>query len=285
MAEPQPLGHELTEQRAIDDNRRLWDAWTGIHVGSEFYDVDSFRDGRRPIRLADYELAEVGPVDGKRLLHMQCHFGLDTLSWARLGARVTGADFSHVAIEAARRLADEIGLEANFVESDIYRLPEVLGGEYDVVYTSGGVLGWLPRVAPWAQVAAHFVKPGGFLYVTEIHPVAQAFADDDVTPGELRLGYPYWEHATPITAHVQGSYADRTAPTEGLVEHGWDHSMGEIVTAIADAGLRIDFLHEFDSVPWPVTWLERGDDGRYRLPADAGGQLPLYFSMKASRRS
>jgi SAM-dependent methyltransferase len=180
-------------------------------------------------------------------------------------------------------LADEVGLDAKFVESDIYRLPEVLGGEYDVVYTSGGVLGWLPRIAPWAAVAAHFVKPGGFMYVTEIHPVAQAFADENVGPGELRLGYPYWEHTTPINVQVQGSYADRTAPTEGLVEHGWDHSLGEIVSAIADAGLRIDFLHEFDFVQWPVAWLVKSEDGRYRLPDGIGGELPLYFSLKASR--
>jgi SAM-dependent methyltransferase len=273
----------VDEDQALADNRRLWDAWTGIHVGSEFYDVDSFRDGRRPIRLADYELAEVGPIEGKSLLHLQCHFGLDTLSWARLGANVTGVDFSHVAVEAAQRLANEVGVEARFVESDIYSLPDVLGGEYDVVYTSGGVLGWLPRIAPWAQVAAHFVKPGGFLYVTEIHPVAQAFADEGVLPGELKLGYPYWEHAAPITVQVQGSYADRSAPTEGLIEHGWDHSMGEIVSAIADAGLRIDFLHEFDFVQWPVTWLVKSADGRYRLPEGVGGELPLYFSLKAAK--
>jgi SAM-dependent methyltransferase len=266
----------------VESNRRLWDEWAKFHVGSEFYDVKSFIDGTRPNRIADYEREEVGSVEGKTLLHLQCHFGMDTLSWARLGAHVTGADFSAEAIAAARKLATDVGIEATFVESNVYDLPDALHGEFDIVYTSNGVLGWLPRIASWAEVAAHFVKPGGFLYITEVHPVAQVFADENVQPGELRLHYPYWEHADdPIKITIEGSYAG--APTAGWIEHGWDHSMGEIVTSLVDAGLRIDFLHEFDFVNWPVKWLVRSDDGRYRLPADAKGQLPLFFSLRASK--
>ena len=148
---------------AIRSNRELWDAWTKIHVASEFYDVEGFRNGTRPIRIADYERDEVGPVDGLSLLHLQCHFGLDTLSWARLGATVTGADFSPEAVAAARALASEVGIEARFVESDVYGLPGVLDEQFDIVYTSGGVLEWLPDIARWGQVAAGFVRPGGFL--------------------------------------------------------------------------------------------------------------------------
>jgi SAM-dependent methyltransferase len=264
-------------------NRELWDAWTKIHVESEFYDVASFRSGERGIRVRDYEREEIGSVEGKSLLHMQCHFGLDTLSWARLGADVTGADFSDEAIAAARALAAEVGIAARFVRSDIDELPNVLHDEFDIVYTSNGVLGWLPDIAAWARVAAHFVKPGGFLYVTEIHPVAQAFENEGVAPGELRLAYPYWSHAEPLRFDVKGSYADRDAPTEGLVEFGWDHSMGEIVTAIIDAGLRLDFLHEFDFVNWPMGYLVEGADGRWRLPDDTKGGLPLFFSLKATK--
>jgi 2-polyprenyl-3-methyl-5-hydroxy-6-metoxy-1,4-benzoquinol methylase len=156
---------------ALRKNRELWDAWTKIHVDSAFYDVPSFRDGARPIRLADYEREEVGTVEGRTLLHLQCHFGLDTLSWARLGATVTGMDFSEEAIAAARALAAELGIAATFIASDLYRLPEVLDEQFDIVYTSRGVLGWLPDIAAWGRVAAQFVRPGGFLYVTEIHPV------------------------------------------------------------------------------------------------------------------
>ncbi len=269
---------------ALRANRDLWDAWTGIHTASEFYDVPSFRDGRQPIRLAGYERDEIGPVAGKSLLHLQCHFGLDTLSWARLGANVTGADFSGQAVESARALAAEVGVPATFVLSNLYDLPDALEGEFDIVYTSRGVLGWLPDMAGWARVAAHFVKPGGIFYLTEIHPVIQAFENDGVGPGELRLAYPYWSHAEPLTFDVHGSYADPDAVTDvTLVEHGWDHSLGEIVTGLIDAGLRIDFLHEFDFCEWKLDFLVEGEDGRWRLPADTKGQLPLFFSIRATK--
>jgi SAM-dependent methyltransferase len=270
-------------QETIRSNRDVWDAWTKIHVGSAFYDVASFKNGVRPVRIAEYERQEVGSVEGKSLLHLQCHFGLDTLSWARLGAKVTGLDFSEEAIAAARNLAAEVGVAATFVQSDIYRAPEVLAEQFDIVYTSGGVLGWLPDIVGWARVAAGFVRPGGFLYITEIHPVALVWEDEGVEPGELRLRYPYWSHSDPIRIEVKGSYADREAPTEGLVEYGWDHSMGEIITSLANEGLRIEFLHEFDFVRWPVEFLAESEDGRYRLPPGSKGQLPLFFSLKASK--
>jgi SAM-dependent methyltransferase len=183
----------------IADNRVLWDEWTAIHETSAFYDLDGFRRGA--VRLRPYEIEEVGPVEGRSLLHLQCHFGIDTLSWARLGARVTGADFSDAAVSLARRLADEIGFpEARFVRSELYELPAVLDDRFDVVYTSGGVLGWLPDIRRWAQVVAHFVKPGGRFYIAEIHPVAQALENEGVEPGELALRYPYWEHAKPLSS-------------------------------------------------------------------------------------
>jgi SAM-dependent methyltransferase len=267
------------------ENQRLWDAWTDIHVRSPFYDVQSFLPGgARPIRVKDYELEEVGDVRGKSLLHLQCHFGLETLSWARLGARVTGADFSERAIEEARLLAREVGLPATFVRSDLYDLPQSLdaAGLFDVVYTSHGVLEWLPDIEGWAAVASGFVKPGGFLYVTDIHPVANAFENEGVDPGELRLAYPYWSHPEPLRFEVKGSYTDPAAPTDGLIEYGWDHSLGEIVSAVVTAGLRVDFLHEFPFVLWKVDFAEESPDGRYRLPGDLNGRLPLYFSLKAS---
>jgi len=207
---------------ALRSNRDVWDAWTEIHVTSSFYDVASFRKGgARPIRLAAYEREEVGNVEGRSLLHLQCHFGLDTLSWARLGATVTGVDFSERAVAEARKLAADIGVPATFIASNVYSLPDVLDERFDIVYTSGGVLGWLPDIAGWARVAAHFVRPGGFFYITEIHPVAQVFAIEGVAPGELRLAYPYWSHAEPITSDVQG----RT-PIPRLPRMAWSSSGG-----------------------------------------------------------
>ena len=268
---------------ALRSNRELWDAWTTINAASEFYDVASFRSGERPIRLTDYEREEIGSVEGKALLHLQCHFGMDTLSWARLGATVTGADFSEEGITAARALAADLYIPATFVVSNLYDLPDVLEGQFDIVYTSRGVLGWLPDIRAWAQVVANFVKPGGMFYVTEIHPVAQTFEEENVAPGELRLDYPYWSHRDPIKFDVQGSYADPTAPTEGLVGHGWDHSLGEIVTSLIEAGLRIETLLEYDFVDWPLDFLVESEDGRWRLPSTVKGQLPLFFSLRASK--
>jgi SAM-dependent methyltransferase len=189
------------------------------------------------------------------------------------------APLSDPAIQLARSLAAELGLTATFVRSDLYDLPAVLDGQFDVVYTSRGVLGWLPDLGRWAEVVAHFLRPGGVFYVTEIHPVAQVFAEEP----QLRLGYPYFPRREPIASPVQGFYADRTAQVRQPVEYGWVHSMGEIVSAVAGAGLRIQFLHEFPFVDWPVAFLVHHDDGTWRLPPDAGGELPLFFSLRATK--
>jgi ubiquinone/menaquinone biosynthesis C-methylase UbiE len=267
---------------AIRENQALWDEWTRVHETSEFYDLESFKRGG--VRLRDYEIEEIGPVEGLDLLHLQCHFGIDTLSWARLGARVTGADLSPTAVALARRVADEIGFpEARFVQSNVYDLPAVLDGEFDVVYTSRGVLGWLPEVAGWATVVARYVRPGGRFYLNEIHPIAQALENEGVSLGELRFVSPYWEHATPLTFAVEGSYADRTADVSVTREHGWDHSLGEIVTSLIDAGLVIRSLREYPFCEWQLDFAEEGPDGKWRLPGDLDGRLPLSFSILAEK--
>ncbi len=265
----------------IRANNALWDEWTAIHERSEFYDLEGFK--RAGIRLRPYEIEEIGPVVGKELLHLQCHFGIDTLSWARLGARVTGADFSEAALTLARSTAAEIGLEARFIQADLYDLPSVLEGDFDVVYTSRGVLGWLPDIRRWAEVVAHFVRPGGRFYITEIHPVGQTFEDEGVEPGELRLIYPYWEHLEPLSFPVEGSYADPSAAVATPTEYGWDHGLGEIVTALIDAGLRIESLREYPFVEWKLAFLVEDDDKAWRLPPSVKGELPLFFSILASK--
>jgi 2-polyprenyl-3-methyl-5-hydroxy-6-metoxy-1,4-benzoquinol methylase len=264
----------------LQANRALWDEWTAINYRSDFYKVEAFKAVLNKLRA--YELEEIGPVDGKSLLHLQCHFGLDTLRWARLGARVTGADFSPAGIEQARALAAEVSLPATFVCADLYDLPNQLQGPFDIVYTSRGVLGWLPDIDRWARVAAHFVKPGGVFYITEIHPFTQVF-DDDEGVTELRLRYPYSTTAEPLVFKTQGSYADRTAQVKTEHEYVWNHALGEIVTGLAQAGLRVEFLHEFAFCEWPVSFLLPAADGCYRLPAELDGTLPLFFSLKASK--
>ena len=269
---------------AFAANQALWDAWTAVHSTGDFYDLEAFKAGG--VRIRPYEIELIGDVAGRSLLHLQCHFGIDTLSWARLGARVTGADFSPAAIELARSLAAELGFqEARFVQSNLYDLHDALDGQFDIVYTSRGVLGWLPDIRGWARVIAHFVAPGGTFFITEIHPIAQALEDEGVGPGELRLRYPYWEHTEPLTFEVKGSYADRDADVGEHTEHGWDHGLGEIVTALIDAGLRIEALVEHPFLDWKVDYLVEDADGLWRLPADAGGELPLMFSLTARKQA
>jgi SAM-dependent methyltransferase len=264
----------------LDANRSLWNEWTAINVDSAFYDLESFKAGG--IRLRDYELEEVGDVAGKRLLHLQCHFGIDTLSWARVGARPTGVDFSQEAIARARSLAAELGLDAEFLECSIDALPDVLNDEFDVVYTSRGVLGWLPDLRPWAEVVAHFVKPGGIFYITEAHPVLFTL-DDDEGVDDLVVRYPYFGRDEPLGFPVTGSYADTTAHVRQPVQWCWPHSMGEIITALAEAGLHIDFLHEFPFAEWPVPFLDAGVDGKWHFKPHQRGELPMFFSLRARR--
>lgn len=272
----------MTNEDAVRANNALWDEWTKVHEASAFYDLAGFRRGG--IRLSPEELEEIGPVDGLDVLHLQCHFGIDTLSFARLGARVTGADFSQAAVDLATSIAAEIGHpEARFVRSDLYDLPGSLEGEFDLVYTSRGVLGWIPDIQRWAEVVAHFVRPGGRFYITEIHPVAQAFENEGVAPGELRLAYPYWEHREPLAFPVVGSYADPEAAVSTPTEYGWDHGLGEIVTALIDAGLRIRSLREYPFVAWKLDFLVESPEGGWRLPPGSGGELPLSFSILASK--
>ena len=277
MSSPEP-----DVDASIAANRSLWDAWTAIHAAGDFYDLDGFKAGG--VRLRPYEIEMIGDVAGKTLLHLQCHFGIDTLSWARLGARVTGADLSPAAVELARSLADELGFpEARFVQSNLYDLPDVLDGPFDVVYTSRGVLNWLPDITAWARVVAQFVAPGGSFFITEAHPVMNVFENEGVEPGELRLVYPYWEHATPLTFEVKGSYADRDADVHDQVEHSWDHGLGEIVTALIEAGLVITALVEHPFLDWNVDFLVEDEAGKYRLPPGTPGELPLMFSLKATK--
>lgn len=258
-------------------NRALWDARTAAHLPSGFYDVAGFRAGAESLR--EIELAEVGDVAGKTLLHLQCHFGQDTLAWARRGATVTGLDFSGEAISAARALAAEMGLAAEFVEANVYDAPLAVGGrQFDVVFTSYGVLGWLPDLGRWATAAAACVRPGGFLYLAEFHPVVWMFDND------LRaLTYSYFNTGV-IDEQTAGTYADRDAPIR-QDEYSWNHPLGDVLNALTGAGLVVEFLHEFDFSPWNcfARTVEVGPN-RFQIQG-LEGKLPLTYSIRAFRPS
>lgn len=262
-------------------NLELWNNWAEINAASEMYNVEAFKKGKSS--LNSLEIEEVGDVAGKSLLHLQCHFGKDTLAWARMGATATGADFSDRAIEIARELAVEIGVPATFVLSDLYNLPNALTGEFDIVFTSYGALSWLPDINEWARVVAHFLKPGGMFYVAEFHPFAYVFENAESGDG-LRVAYPYESLPNnPLRFETQGTYADQAADYKG-VEYGWNHPLGDIVTALTEAGLRIEFLHEqhFSADGSMFRGFERGEDGYYRLKDPVLREaIPLMFSIKA----
>ncbi|WNI30888.1 methyltransferase domain-containing protein [Streptomyces sp. ITFR-6] len=262
-------------------NRAMWDERVPIHYGSDFYDLDSFRAGKDALRA--FELAEVGDVTGRSLLHLQCHIGLDTLSWARHGAaQVVGLDFSEPAVETARSLAREIGLppdRAAFVAADVYDAAEAVpDSSYDIVYTGIGALNWLPDIDRWADTAASLVAPGGFLYLAEFHPLTDCL--DDAT-GE-RIVHDYFSREAWVD-ETPGTYADFDAPTVHNRSVEWQHPVGSVVSALAAAGLRIEFLHEHDTslfARFPV--LERQPDGGYRFPTERP-RIPLMYSIKATR--
>jgi SAM-dependent methyltransferase len=258
----------------LDNNRSLWNGWTRLHKPSRFYDVESFKAGRST--LEPLELEEVGEVAGKSLLHLQCHFGLDTLSWARRGAHVAGADFSDEAITFARSLASELDIPARFVCSNVYDLPAALEGRFDIVYTSYGVLSWLPELDPWAAVIAHFLKPGGFFYIAEFHPFIFMLGDDGRT-----FEYPYFHTPDPIKVLSTGSYAVPDAPGFSHTEYNWSHSLADVVNALIRAGLRLEFLHEFPYRHADALTTEEFEPGKTRL----GGwpvEIPHLFSLRAA---
>ena len=258
-------------------NRAHWEAITPGHVTSAFYDVPSFLEGRSTVD--DVEEDAVGPVAGKTLLHLQCHFGMDTISWARRGAIATGVDFALPAIEAARDLAARAGVEARFVHSDVYRLPEVLDEEFDVVFTSHGVLGWLPDLRRWADVVARYTAPGGRFVLLDSHPVLWVF-DDERTDGSMTLRYPYFSKE-PVVFDQEGSYADPAGPLTRTMEY--IHPIEDVLTALIEAGLRIEAFREYDKVAWQaLPHMVRGDDGWWRLPPGAV-TIPLMFSVVAAR--
>jgi SAM-dependent methyltransferase len=264
-------------ERYFQANRISWDQLTGLHENAPFYDLAGFREGKE--RLRSIELAELGDVSGKSLLHLQCHFGLDTLAWARRGAIATGVDFSDRSIALARSLSADLAIPGTFICSDIYHLPSVLSGEFDIVFTSYGVLHWLPDLQGWAQVIAHFLRPGGIFYIVEDHPTFRIFRS---TPeGAFRAERPYFFADEPEEHKATTSYAG--VDGEVRTTYIWNHNMGEILNALIAAGLRIEFLHEFPfAARAKFPFMIQGEDGWWRLP-ERHGTIPFLFSLQARR--
>ena len=261
-------------------NLEHWNELAPMHAQSKFYDLQSFKAGNSTLKSVEME--ELGDVTGKSLLHLQCHFGLDTLSWARRGAIVTGADFSDQAIALAQSLSKELEIEASFVRSDLYDLPSVLSDQFDIVYTSYGVLCWLADLGRWGKIIAHFLKPGGVFYIVEFHPFTTVF-DNEEDATDLRVLYPYFSRE-PFRWESDVSYADLSAPIQHRVTYEWFHSLSDILNALISAELRIEFLHEFPVCAYrSFPFMEQGADGWWRLKG--GDTIPLMFSLQATKTS
>jgi len=259
-------------------NRRLWDQWTGEHEKSSFYDVAGFKAGKD--RLRSIELAELGDVSGKALLHLQCHFGLDTLAWARRGAQVTGVDFSESSIALARSLSAELNLPAQFVCADLYQVPARLTTTFDIVFTSYGVLHWLRDLRQWGQIIAQCLKPNGIFYIVEDHPTFRMFTTEAET--QIKLANPYFFSATPDQVEMTGSYATDNQGEKASF-YIWNHGLSEVINALIEAGLTIEFLHEFPyAARAKFPFMEKGADGWWRLPASYV-QIPFLFSLQARK--
>lgn len=264
----------MKEENYIDINKALWDERTKHHVGSGFYDMEKFMSGTSS--LMEIELGLLGDVKDKTILHLQCHFGQDSLSLARMGANVTGVDFAEKAIETAKDINAQSGLDAVFILSDIYELPGKLDKQYDIVFATYGVIGWLPDIKKWASVVAHFLKPGGKLVFVEFHPVVWMF-----DTGFTHVQYSYFN--TEAIIELEGTYAG-TGDMQPMESISWNHSIGEVVQNLIDSGLTVTRFAEYDYSPYdcfkntvkiaPDKYVIKGMEGK----------LPMVYSIVAVKQ-
>jgi SAM-dependent methyltransferase len=268
-----------------DVNRASWDERAPAHAASTAYALQSFYDD--PTYLSDvvrFDLPLLGDIAGLRGVHLQCHIGTDTVSLARLGATMTGLDFSSASLAEARRLAAGASADVAFVEGDVYDAVTLLGEDaFDLVFTGIGALCWLPSIERWADVVAGLLRPGGRLFIREGHPVLWTleYERDD---GLLVIDYPYFEHVDPVTEASDGTYVDTDVEFTSTVTHSWNHGLGEIVTALLERGFEVTGLVEHDSVPWVAIegQMQPIGGGEYRLN-DRPNRLPHSYTLQARK--
>ena len=251
-------------------NKAAWNLKTNIHINSEFYDNESFLKGKSSLKHIELEL--LGDINGKSILHLQCHFGQDTISLSRLGGKVTGIDLSDKAINYAQNMAKGLKTDTQFICSDIYELPNVLDNKFDVVFTSYGVIGWLPDMEQWAKIVAHYLKPGGQFIMVEFHPVVWMFDDDFKS-----IDYSYFKGAE-IIEQLEGSYADRNA-TINYSTITWTHSLSEVIYNLIRAGIHITKFEEYNYSPYNCfKHTIQVDKDKYRI-RHLSNKLPMTYAI------
>lgn len=255
-------------------NKKAWNSKTAIHVDSDFYDMPSFIAGKSSLNSIELEL--LGDIKGKKILHLQCHFGQDTLSLARMGAIVTGVDLSDKAIEKAEEIANELNIPARFICCDIYSLPDYLDEEFDIVFTSYGTIGWLPDIEKWAGIINRYLKPGGKFVFAEFHPVVWMFDDNFDS-----IAYSYFNKET-IYETVNGTYTDNGADIATEII-SWNHGIAEVLGSLLKKGLQIKAFNEYDYSPYNcLAGMEEIEKGKFRIKKMAD-KLPLVYALVAEK--
>jgi len=262
-------------EKQFNTNRETWNKKVAVHKTSNFYNLEAFKKGKSS--LNNFELEALGDVSGKSLLHLQCHFGQDTLSWSRMGATCMGVDISEEAIKLAQNLNNELKQNATFVCCNVLDTSKYFTETFDIVFTSYGVIGWLPDLKPWAQMISERLKPGGTFYMVEFHPIVWMF-DYQETPPKLKYGYQQKES---IYEEYSGTYADEDSEMLSK-EYGWNHGLGEVISSLSEAGLQIEFLREHTTSPYNIfPGLTEAKEGLFELP---NKHYPLLFEVKAIKK-
>lgn len=266
-------------------NRAHWDDRAAAHAASPDYDLARFvADPTHLSRVVEFDRRLLGDVAGLRVAHLQCHIGTDTLSLARLGATVTGLDFSEASLEQARRLSELAGPAVEFVFANVYDAADVLGTDrFDLVYTGVGALCWLPHIAPWAAVIARLLQPGGRLFIREGHPMLWAI--DETNSTSLTVGFPYFERPEPIVDVDSGTYVRTDQEFTQNVTGSWNHGLGEVVSALLDNGMEVTGLVEHETVPWEALpgQMEQHEPNEWRL-RDRPWRLAATYTLQAVKR-
>lgn len=256
-------------------NKQTWNNKTDVHIASEFYDVEGFLNGKST--LNDIELLLLGDVSGKNILHLQCHFGQDTISFARMGAKATGVDLSDKAIERAREFAQKLNLDVTFVCCDIYDAPTLIDEKFDIVFTSYGTIGWFPDLEKWANVVSHFLKPNGKFVMADFHPVLWMFDNDFET-----VFYHYF-NVEPIVENETGTYADKQAAIETKTIT-WNHPISEILNNLIKSGLEINSFDEYDYSPYNCfNKTVEFEKGKFRIK-HLENKIPMVYSILGTKK-
>ncbi|MEN8885371.1 MAG: class I SAM-dependent methyltransferase [Winogradskyella sp.] len=256
-------------------NKATWNKKVDVHAQSDMYNMEAFKAGKTS--LMPYELKALGHVSGKSLLHLQCHFGQDTLSWSRLGAKCVGVDLSDEGVKLAQQLNNDLKLDAEFVCCNVLDTSKHVSKTFDIVFTSYGTIGWLPDLKPWAKMIAERLNVGGTFYIVEFHPIIWMF---DYIDGVSKMKYHY-NRKEVIYDEYEGTYANQSSKMVSK-EYGWNHGLSEIVNALIEAGLDIEYLNEYDESPYDVfPDLVKLDNGMYKLKDQL---FPMLFEIKATKR-